>query len=417
MSKGKKRLITGIILSVVFTLICAAGVAGYFQLEKHIENHTNQWQKIKYIALAKSADDNPNFIPVKDFEKALTTYEFKWDDYNTYTYYNSIETKEEKLIYKIYEYAMENGTPFIYIESSLVPAYKDLSDMLIMLSMDSAVVDQNSTMTYYNEKFEVYQQYLYKVMVKNGKCIKINIADFTDEKNEKIEESVKKAEEILKDLDFNENSTDTERAEAIYRYLGKNIEYKDYKEHKYQFFLYDALIEGSSNCDGYANAFSLLCNMADIPCFEKLNTAQTDDDEGHTWNTMLIDGVWYNADATYSTTYCEHSFLKGIPFRFGYADNLQFDRHQYQGVVPECTENLLISPDCVFKNNTDDNIADKVQTALNKTTEDYVMLVFEEYDEGLQEDMIDNISYTIYRSLRYIVYQDTHRTLIFIFPE
>ncbi|MBQ2943617.1 MAG: hypothetical protein IJD93_02820 [Ruminococcus sp.] len=415
MSKGKKGLITGIILSVLSILIGIAGVAGYFQLKKHIEHHTAQWQKIRYIAFAKSADNNPNFIPVEDFKKALATYEFKWDDYNTYTHYNSIETKEEKLIYKIYEYAMENGTPFIYIESSLVPAYKDLYDMLELLSVDSAVVDQNSSITYYNEKFQVYQQYLHKIMVKNGKCIKVNIADFTDTKNEKIEESVKKAEDILKGLDFTENSTDKEKAEAIYHYLGKKVKYKEYEEHKYQFYLYDTLIEGSSNCDGYANAFSLLCNMADIPCFEKMNTGLDDGEIGHTWNTMCLDGIWYNADATASPNYYEGS-LKGILFCFGYSDNQQSDKHRYTGFIPECTEDM-ITADCVFKSTSDKSIAEKASTALENTDKDYILIVFDDFDKSKTDNIMQDIADSTYNGIKYITLEGNYHTLVFIFPK
>ncbi len=415
MSKGKKWLITGICLSVLSLLFVAGGFMGYHCLEKHIENHTNQWKKIEYVAFTKSTDENPVFIPLSVFEEKTIDYDYRWGDYNTYTYYNCIETKEEKRIYKIYEYALENSYPFIYIESRLVPAYKDLSDMLILLSMDSAVVDQNLNIEYFDEEYQITQQYLYRVMVKNFKCMKIHISDFNEDKTAKIEECEKKAEEILASLDIDSKSTEREKAEAIYHYIGKNIEYKEYEDYDYQAFLHDAMIKGSSNCDGYANTFSLLCNMAGIKCCEKKNNPQTEDIEGHTWNTVLLDGVWYNVDATYAPRY-HKDLMKGIPFRFGFSDALQFDKHQYVGYAPECTESLL-KPDYTFKNNSDKTIAQKVDKAIDKAEKDYVMLAFEDYDINKQEDMADDISYTIYRAFRYVVYEGSQCTLVFIFPE
>lgn len=67
---------------------------------------------------------------------------------------------------------------------------------------------------------------------------------------------------------------------------------------------YGALIEGKAVCDGYAEAFLLLCNAADIPCLLVSGTA-----EGipHAWNLVFADGHWYHTDCTWSDT--AHSSL------------------------------------------------------------------------------------------------------------
>lgn len=54
-------------------------------------------------------------------------------------------------------------------------------------------------------------------------------------------------------------------------------------------------------CDGYSEAFQLLMNMAGIPCVHVCAYPE-DYDEGHQWNKVQLDGVWYNVDLTWADT-------------------------------------------------------------------------------------------------------------------
>ncbi|MBE6733932.1 MAG: hypothetical protein E7563_01140 [Ruminococcaceae bacterium] len=411
MSKGKKVLVTLIIIFVTLSLIGTGLYISYLKVEEHIEEHTNLWKKTEYVAFAKEASDKPMYVPIDTFKKEMETYRPKWRDYNNYTYYN-IVTEEEQLIYKIYEYAMDNNMPYIYIEGSLIPAYKDIHNAITLLSLDSAVIDQNTQLDYINAQYEIYQQYLYRVMVKKVKCVQVHIPDFNEEKTKQIEECITKAEEILENLGIKKMSTEKEKAEAIYLYLGKNVKYKDYEDVKSQHFLHDALIKNSSNCDGYANAFSLMCNMAGIDCFEKKNTHQKGDKSGHTWNTVRLDDVWYNVDATASPSYYEGN-LEGIPYRFGYSDNQQSDRHQYTGCVPECNTDI-IPADCTFKSTKDKGIADKASKALKNTDKDYILLVFDEFHKEDAENIMQDVANTTYSGIVYVHVDGHYHTLVLI---
>ena len=62
-------------------------------------------------------------------------------------------------------------------------------------------------------------------------------------------------------------------------------------------FLYDGLIKGKTHCDGTANMYSLLLNLAGVENFERSYDGG-EDKAGHTWNALKLDGVWYNTDAT-----------------------------------------------------------------------------------------------------------------------
>lgn len=60
---------------------------------------------------------------------------------------------------------------------------------------------------------------------------------------------------------------------------------------------YGVLVDGAGQCEGYAAAMSLLCDMADIPNYTV--TGHNSSGESHAWNKVLLDGEWYNVDCTW----------------------------------------------------------------------------------------------------------------------
>lgn len=68
---------------------------------------------------------------------------------------------------------------------------------------------------------------------------------------------------------------------------------------------YGALVEGTAVCEGYAKAFKMLCDAADIPCVIVTGTGFTSktakEGENHMWNyVQMEDGKWYAVDATWN---------------------------------------------------------------------------------------------------------------------
>lgn len=65
-----------------------------------------------------------------------------------------------------------------------------------------------------------------------------------------------------------------------------------------------ALLNGSADCDGYADAMVLCCGLAGIPCCymhgESRKPGLPDEPEGsHMWNLVCIDGTWLMCDVTW----------------------------------------------------------------------------------------------------------------------
>lgn len=65
-----------------------------------------------------------------------------------------------------------------------------------------------------------------------------------------------------------------------------------------------ALLEHYAACDGYAEAFALLMEYADIPAM--IVTGQTvginGEQESHAWNLVQLSGEWYHTDCTWDDT-------------------------------------------------------------------------------------------------------------------
>lgn len=100
-----------------------------------------------------------------------------------------------------------------------------------------------------------------------------------------------------------------EKIKSIHDYLADNLVYDDTISESNIFDAYGALITGVCVCEGYAEAFKLLCDREGIPCITVVGTG---DGGAHKWNMVLMeDGEWYTLDSTWddqeSNTY--YSYL------------------------------------------------------------------------------------------------------------
>ncbi|MGN0643025.1 MAG: transglutaminase domain-containing protein [Huintestinicola sp.] len=87
-----------------------------------------------------------------------------------------------------------------------------------------------------------------------------------------------------------EGMSDYEKLKAFHDYLVLNCESST--EDPYSDSIYGALVRKKALCEGYAKAFSYLCNIAGIE--NMIVTGYTDVD--HMWNMVKVDGNWYHVD-------------------------------------------------------------------------------------------------------------------------
>lgn len=61
-----------------------------------------------------------------------------------------------------------------------------------------------------------------------------------------------------------------------------------------------ALVNGRAECDGYADAYYLLCSLAGIPAgYQHGSSLGEEGWIGHMWNVIRWDGLWYQTDVTW----------------------------------------------------------------------------------------------------------------------
>lgn len=323
---------------------------------------------------------------------------------NTKTYYSKLQ-KNEQTLYSIYEYAFENSVTSFYVRRSLLEnaVYNDV-EVLIFLSLDHPLVEQNFKIITAFENPE-------GITGVNGQNEPLFMHVFLEMNNKenfnKKLEALKRASEIVNTVpeDFSKRET----ALYLYKELCNFCEYRLYsKSDKMPCYVYDALIGGVSHCDGFANAYSLLLNLAGIPCFEKarydgaaektaLNILGDDVNDnceiyetptGHTWNCFSVYGKLYDADPSYdSKDRLLKRNVKDVVFGFGVPSGFfpEYKTYDYMELAPECCDGFLISPDCEFKTAYDKNIEKELYYALKNTENGYVLAVFSE--ETSMEDL------------------------------
>ncbi len=86
--------------------------------------------------------------------------------------------------------------------------------------------------------------------------------------------------------------TDFEKAVCIHDAIVLNCEYYDNELRPTS--VYDALVKGVANCQGYSAAYSYLLSFAGIDS-EIVESSEM----FHVWNRVNIDGNWYNSDITW----------------------------------------------------------------------------------------------------------------------
>ena len=315
-------------------------------------------------------------MALQDFERvsleAITAYQPNYGGYGVDVYYQSL-TSQEQTIYRVFQYALDHAQSYIFLDDRLLTGMDgSIYDVLCCLALDNPMLEQNLNWTSMTAEYTfTVQEGLGKQQVSklSGTILQMDV--FSQSKLDKKLEALQVARQVVADLPT--DLTAVEKAEYFYRYLGEHTQYYvPENSSEPQDYLYDAFILGKTNCDGYANAYALLCHLAEIPCMEKLYTPQGNQ-VGHTWNAILLDGIWYNVDATGSAEVLEENVtLHG----FCGSDAMQQYLPDYPDRIPACDRDL-IPVDCTI---TQESQAGKqVKDAYNqikKTNRNYVIAVF-----------------------------------------
>ena len=225
-----------------------------------------------------------------------------------------------------------------------------------------------------------------------------------------------KIDNILIDLP---SGSDFEKEEYINNYIIENCKYDDAAAQTENIEgnendAYGALVDGSAVCEGYARAFQLLCNKADIDC---VMVSGTVDNTNHAWNCVKIGGEWYQIDVTWNDTDGDKDYLQNDYFNL--TDSLMLEDHtlspkysdvdaqSFQNVeswcnfyVPKCTAEKYNYYKYKYPTVSDLDNADDVSEALAKSAKNgdrYFSIVVDKntdfeymYDEMMNDGYLYN---------------------------
>ena len=248
--------------------------------------------------------------------------------YGSTVYFQALN-ENERIAYNAVLYALDHDMKILLLDDRLLTeGDRPFVEIYKMASLDSPLIPQNMYIS--------STHLTLKMAEGKVRTTAYSLSAFSKEQAEKRAQALQKAEKIVKTGKL--KTTERETVQFFYRYLGKNVSYTT-ETGEDPCYLYDALITGKTLCDGYANALSLLCNMAGIPCFEKAYFIEDDEstkeqEAGHTWNCVYLEGKWSNVDATVSE---EIKSEDSLPFfkGFGYGDELQEHTPDLAALLPE----------------------------------------------------------------------------------
>ena len=101
---------------------------------------------------------------------------------------------------------------------------------------------------------------------------------------------------------------------------------------------YGALIEGQANCFGYARAFDYLAKRAGLTSLVVL-AYNEDETVGHAWNMVMVDGTWYQLDATWMDNEIDKPDMRWFLFEAGESAHAHYNVQSYARSpfsLPEC---------------------------------------------------------------------------------
>ncbi len=260
--------------------------------------------------------------------EAFADFESEYSQYNSYIHYESL-AENEKLLYKIYEYALYNSYRFVLFDVSLLEGSDQTEGSILrILSADSPLLEQNIWFSFDEIKLPTDEESKGDTEF-NG--ILLTCDNFSFKLFEKKKDAIALAEKIIEEMP--EGLSSMETAKHFYKVLGRNTTY-DIGEDGIQNYLYNAISGQSTHCDGFANAYSLLCNMAGVPCYEKIWNST---DVGHTWNAIYFNHSWYNVDVSAVANYKDGEGSE-TPFWYGFGlqERWTVGRHVFQDFAPVC---------------------------------------------------------------------------------
>ena len=264
-------------LASIFVTSCSSSGNGFRDIVNAVESQFPEvFQTPKHLQSSLASVDSDDVIPVGSAQDLFyasqeALYAFQPD---LYLKVNSFEEFNQFWDELIKDGALHSAfqNPEVQIE------YDNLEPCTVRIALD------------YNDTGKVMQ-----------KVINSPTPDFDEALHQELYDS---AVSVLEDI-TNSEMSDREIAAAVHDYLVMNTIYEDDAETSdqidYLATAHSILIQNQGQCQGYAEAYTLMLTLSGVECRIVSGSAldQSAKYQPHAWNQVKIDGVWYHVDVTW----------------------------------------------------------------------------------------------------------------------
>lgn len=94
-------------------------------------------------------------------------------------------------------------------------------------------------------------------------------------------------------------TTDEEKVKSVYTWMTEKFTYDHNYDCLYQYSNITKTLQSQTGvCYDISCLFAAICRSQDIPCYVIDGYCRTNRSTQHTWNRVLINGIWYDVDVT-----------------------------------------------------------------------------------------------------------------------
>ncbi len=174
------------------------------------------------------------------------------------------------------------------------------SDSVRLHALETAAFIRSGACTYYRDHhILIYRSGEESVFVPGYAILRAVRMGCEDRLPAVLGKTLRAAEKMVSGV----SGTDREMSLAIHDLLCRHITYRIDDSTEDDDCCIGAILYGQANCDGYADAFLLLCGLKGIPVRlvdgDSRKVSDPFEDPGHMWNLVFLDGLWRGVDVTW----------------------------------------------------------------------------------------------------------------------
>lgn len=241
-----------------------------------------------------------SYINKKDEENKTIEINYNLEEFNNKFYYNQLNETSKKYYYLIYDASLRYYN-------------------CIQYDFEYVDIDFSKALNAFTHDWPIYYWWSNGVeTIFNDGVYTTTARDFDQQE---VIDNCAKIERISKEIlenTVNDYMVDTLR--NIHDYLINLIDYDNSSSNSHN--IVGALIDNKCACDGYADSFQYLANLAGFNCYSIVgNAINSQGINTHAWNCVQIEDKWYVVDVTWDDPVSNEEINMDISYEYFLASN------------------------------------------------------------------------------------------------